>query len=325
MPYLDLTKVKFSKFQIKDRDNAGRTIPFELNPPQQYLHSELMRMARNGKPMWAIVLKARRVGISTDCSFLGVAHCAAFANATAMSVAHRSKNVKSMFRDARAGHSVICNDFGLNALDLRTTHDLTFPHSGGDSRYDIATAKTIEGARGLTLTFLHASEAAFYEQAEDVFTALISTVAYRRDTMILIESTANGKAGNGEAFYGYWMDAVEGKNQFAPVFISWLMDPGCRMDPDVNDVDADDLDDEEKELIKVYGADLWNIAWRRWAIPNRCQGYVERFHVEYPTHPDEAFSSTGDPAFLPEEMKAAESSLKQPAHYFTLEGLTAND
>jgi hypothetical protein len=131
--------------------------------------------------------------------------------------------------------------------------------------------------------------------------------------MILIESTANGKAGFGETFYAYWTEAVEGRNQFTPIFISWLMDPVSRMDPEANDVTNRNLDPEEQELVEVHGADLEQISWRRWAIPNRCQGYTDKFHQEYPTTDQEAFISTGTPAFLPGEMKAAESTLRKPA------------
>jgi hypothetical protein len=309
--YLDLRAVNFSKFRIKHRDRAAQ-VAFEPNPSQLLVIDKLMQQAAEGLPMWAIILKARRVGISTHCSFLNVIHCTAFPNAVAMSVAHRAKNVRAMFRDARAGHTTLCYDCGLDPEQLRTAHELRFPHLDGESLYSIATAKTVEGARGLTVTALHLSEAAFYEQAEDAFTALISTVAYRQDTMILVESTANGKVGAGETFYNYWIEAVEGKNQFTPIFISWLMDPASRMDAEVNNVLPSNLDAEEKELTELYGADLEQISWRRWAIPNRCQGYVDKFHQEYPTTPEEAFVSTGDPAFLPGEMKAAESTLRKP-------------
>lgn len=309
--YLDLRAVNFRKFRIKHRDRAAQ-VPLELNPSQLLVIERLMDQAKRGLPMWAIVLKARRVGISTFCSFLNVAHCTAFPVAVAMSVAHRAKNVRAMFRDARAGHTSLCYDCGLDPEILRTAHELRFPHDEGESLYSIATAKTVEGARGLTVTALHLSEAAFYEQAEDAFTALISTVAYRPDTMIVIESTANGKVGPGETFYTYWTEAVEGKNQFAPIFISWMMDPASRMDPELNGVTESSLDAEERDLVNLHGADLEQISWRRWAIPNRCQGYVDKFHQEYPTTPEEAFISTGDPAFLPGEMKAAESTLRKP-------------
>jgi hypothetical protein len=91
------------------------------------------------------------------------------------------------------------------------------------------------------------------------------------------------------------------------------------MDVEVNNVKRTNLDPEEQDLLNNHGADLEQISWRRWAIPNRCQGYVDKFHQEYPTTPEEAFISTGTPAFLPEEMKAAEGTLRKPRFYGTVE------
>ena len=111
--HLDLHGINYGGFRIKHRDRAQQ-VPLDLNPSQRLVIDRLMEQANQGLPMWGIVLKARRVGISTLCSFLNVIHCTAFANATAMSVAHRAKNVRAMFRDARAGHATLCHDCGLD-------------------------------------------------------------------------------------------------------------------------------------------------------------------------------------------------------------------
>jgi hypothetical protein len=317
---LNLAAVNFSRFRIADRDNPGRTINFDPNPPQDLVHKALINRLTLGEPLWAIILKARRVGISTDIAILNACHCIALPNATAMTVAHRAKNAKAVFLAARNAHQTALQAVGLPWNDYRTQHELTFPHALGDSTLTLATAKTVEGARGMTLTALHLSEAAFYDQAEDAFTALISTVAYKPETMLIIESTANGKSGIGETFYEYWQAAIEGKNNFKPIFISWLMDPGCTMPVEAMGVTDRNLNREEKELVKFHSASLENLSWRRWAIPNRCQGYVDKFHQEFPTTPEEAFITSGDPAFTPEEMSIADKSTRgKPGFYGSIE------
>jgi hypothetical protein len=125
--FLDLRAVNFKGFRIKHRDRAAQ-VPLTLNPSQQLVIDRLMTQCREGRPAWGIILKARRVGISTLCSFLNVVHCTAFANATAMSVAHRAKNVRALFRDARAGHATLCSDCGLDPEEYRTAHELRFAH-----------------------------------------------------------------------------------------------------------------------------------------------------------------------------------------------------
>ena len=47
------------------RDKRGRVIPLRLNAPQLKLYRALAAQYRDGRPMRAIVLKARQMGFST--------------------------------------------------------------------------------------------------------------------------------------------------------------------------------------------------------------------------------------------------------------------
>ena len=316
---LNLRAIDFSRFRIQDLQRPSRTVAFALNPPQRFALQKLIELQDQKKPLWTITLKARRVGFSTFFAILNSCHCIAMSNAIALTVAHRAKNAKAVFSAAQTAHRTILADVGLPFENYRTQHELRFPHAEGESVLTLATAKTVEGARGMTLTALQLSECAFYEQAEDALTALMSTVTYQPETMLNVETTANGKINNGEAFHDLWQDAVEGKNQFVPIFISWLMDPNCQMDPDQMNVRVTNLDSEEKELVKLHGATYPQLSWRRWAIPNKCQGYVDKFHQEYPHTPEVAFITSGDPAFNEDEMKAAEKSCYAPRFMGSIE------
>lgn len=303
---LNLRNINFGKFRIQHIDNPSKLVPLVLNPPQKMAIQMMIELQDKKKPIWTIDLKARRVGFSTLYCIMNAIHCVAFANATAMTVAHRAVPARAVFKSAIGAHQTILSDFGIPFQDYRTQHELRFPHEGGESRLTLATAKTIEGARGMTLTALQLSEAAFYEQAEDAFTALINTVVYQPETLLNIESTANGKAGgDGETFYQHWMDAVEGRNDFTPIFIPWFADPRNQMDPDLQDVKVANLNKEEKELIRLFKVSYAQLAWRRWAIPNKCQNYLDKFHQEFPSTPEEAFISSGDPAFNSDEIAIA--------------------
>lgn len=308
---LNLRAVDWSRFRIQDLEHPSRTVPFELNPPQKYAVSKFIELQDRNRPIWTINLKARRVGFSTLYTILNVIHCVAFPNATALVVAHRAKNAKAVFSPARSSHKTMLGDLGMPYSEYATQHELRFPHSGGESILTLATAKTVEGARGMTLTALQLSEAAFYEQAEDAFTAMLNTVTFQPETMMNIETTANGVAGPGATFHEHWQDAVEGKNDFIPIFIPWFMDIRNKMDPDRQDVKLTNLDKEEKELIKSHKLDYSQISWRRWAIPNKCQNLVEKFHVEYPSTAEEAFTTTGDPAFNQQELDMAQATSRQ--------------
>ena len=59
------------------------------------------------------------------------------------------------------------------------------------------------------------------------------------------------------------------------------------------------LDGHEKELLNKFGEwiGLENLSWRRATISTKCGGSLERFHQEYPSTDQEAFSASGSPVF----------------------------
>ena len=52
------------------------------------------------------------------------------------------------------------------------------------------------------------------------------------------------------------------------------------------------LDKEEMNLMEMHGADLEQLAWRRWKIDTDLNGKVDLFHQEFPTTAQEAFLTT---------------------------------
>lgn len=290
--------------QLKIRDKGGNSVALRPNHCQTLVLKKLLELEEQGKPLWIILLKSRQIGGSTLMEGMLTAHCVAESNARALLAAHQATSSKELF-DRAKGMWESC-PIGRKRPDP-TQRMLTFPHSEGHSTFRHATAGSISGGRGMTLSALHLSEAAFFPG--DSFTALLPTVPYHRNTILCIESTANGKDGPGEAFYRIWCDAIEGRSEFTPVFIPWTEDPECVRDAtDCRDIPCDD---EEKELVKRK-VRKEQIAWRRWALNSRCQGYIERLHAEYPFTWEEAFVASGDPAFTTEEIRYAEQTCQKP-------------
>ena len=81
--------------------------------------------------------------------------------------------------------------------------------------------------------------------------SILPAVSKAPDTVIALESTAQGMTGIGETFYEYWEAANKtGRawNGFTPIFLSWLDDPACvRPDWEAEDAPASDF---EKDLMK---------------------------------------------------------------------------
>lgn len=197
-------------------------------------------------------------------------------------------------------------------------HALDFPFPGGASRYRVISAGVAAKGRGTTQTCVHCSEVAFWPHPE-VLTGLSQAMPDLPDTLWVLESTANGLAGQGKMFYDEWKRAERGESDLAPIFIPWFTIPEYRRAPAVP---MDDWDEEERLLVSLHGIDGEQIAWRRATILTRTQGSTDLFHQEYPSSPDEAFIATGAPAFDRLVLMQQRANIAAPVARMTLEGDT---
>ena len=130
--------------------------------------------------------------------------------------------------------------------------------------------------------------------------------------VIVLESTANGASGS---FYEFWMGdqetgrpgavtleqfkAGERGNGFIKCFRAWFEFP----DSSINLTESQkekleaDLDDDEKELQRVYGCTLGQVAYRRSKVAGECGGDPDLFEQEYPRSPETAFLLSGRTRF----------------------------
>jgi hypothetical protein len=261
-----------------------------------------------------IFLKARRVGLSTLATGLAQAHCIAHPGALARCIAQNAEVAAANFAMA-CGFREDCKELYPGA-PKPTKKTLIWPHSDGpDSTFTHHTAATVHGQRGLTTSFIHMTEAAFYPY-EGAFTSLMNTLSSDRNNAALIETTANGMEGPGEAYYQAWEAAVAGDNEFLPIFLPWWDDPAYQLPEEF----ALDAPRDEYEKFLMTGVKHWKtgkrvkigksqIAWFRETLSAKCEAVIERWRQEYPSTPEEAFVATGNPAFTIEEMQFAEAAV----------------
>ena len=312
---LDLNHVTrfFSRLNIRDRD-AGTLIPFTLR--QQQL--EVIEMAKEHlarrRRLFIIFNKARRVGLSTLATGFGQAHCIAHPGSLARCIAQNAEV-------AAANFSMACT-FREDCRELYpgapkpTKKTLIWPHSDGpDSQFTHHTAATVHGQRGLTSSFLHLTEAAFYPY-EGAFTSLLNTLSMDPNNVCIIESTSNGMEGPGESYYQYWEAAVAKENEFLPIFLPWWDDPAYILPAEL----AADAPRDEYEKFLMTGVKHWRtgkrvelgkdrIAWFRDTLSTKCEGIIEKWRAEYPATSEESFIATGNPAFTIEEIQFAENAV----------------
>lgn len=166
--------------------------------------------------------------------------------------------------------------------------ELVFNNQNGtglDSKIKCMTAGGKGIGRSDTFTALHLSELAFWEgNKKEIMTGLLQAVPNTPESMIIIESTANGF----EYFKDMWDRAVAGKSDFYPLFIGWN-----ELEEYSMPYTGFELTKEERDLQKQYSLTLDQLTWRRWCIENNCSGDINQFKQEYPICPEEAFLSTG--------------------------------
>lgn len=310
---LDRAELILSRLPIRDR-YSRRLVPFRLKWAQRQILAAARRQQAKGRPVRIIILKARRIGGSAFTDGFSVLHAMESETALGLIVAHQFKSSAGLFEvpltmldRALPGKFPLSKACGIT----HTKHVITIPHKGGsEATISLATAGAVSGAggRGLSFTFLHLSEAAYFPGVQP-FTSLLPTVPYDPSTWIVIESTANGRVGPGAAFYDYWQKACEGRNDYEPVFAPWHKDPSYIRPADGGQPPYDEY---EQWLIDEFQCTPEQIAWWRATLETECKGTLQIMQQEYPASAEEAFVATGDPTFESAERSYVRDMICEP-------------
>jgi hypothetical protein len=313
---LDLAKAEtlLARLPIRQKE-TGTPVPFKLNPLQQRSFNLIADWIKKGNLFRVIWLKSRRIGISALIDAIAYCHGLERPNTEGLIVAHQQRSSKAIFRVPTDLHNAMRQRIEMPEA---TEHRITIPHRKGKSTLAIATAGSVEAGRGMTLSFTHLSEAAFFKLGAVPFTAMLSAVSDSPETIIGVESTANGMEGPGEIFYDFWGDSVMGQTDYLPIFLSWIEDLSCRRDPtEAADAPQGEYERDLMTGVKAQNGDIIKcdksqIAWMRYILYNKCQGRMEKFQAEYPWCPEVAFVATGNPAFTMDEVSLARETVMPP-------------
>jgi hypothetical protein len=153
----------------------------------------------------------------------------------------------------------------------------------------VGTAAAEAVGRSKTIQLFHGSEAAFWKNAKGHFAGVLQAVPDMAGTEVILESTANGPAGE---FHQRWQRAEAGIGDYQAIFIPWFWsDEYRRPVPEGFRLDA-----EEAETAALHGLDLEQMAWRRAKLAELKDPML--FMQEYPATAAEAFQATGHDGFI---------------------------
>ncbi|MFH1111001.1 MAG: hypothetical protein V1790_17650 [Planctomycetota bacterium] len=280
------------------RDKKGVSVPLDLWPAQKRLDEVIERQRERKRPVRVVVLKARQVSFSVGVASEFFRRVAFTPGQQCFVVSEKYDSAKNLFgyyqqfqESYRAARG-----FALPPLVKDNEERLEWSNS---SYIQVKSADAVVVGRSFNLRFLHLSEFAFWRDPATVQTALMQAVPDDADTMVIVESTANGVGGE---FYDLWKQATnpKGGSEWVPVFFGWNEHPEYRR-PFRDDREKIELERsltrEEKDLQQQHSLVLEQLNWRRWWIANQCKNSEDRFHQEMPISPEEAFLTSGRPRF----------------------------
>lgn len=300
---------------VKIRDKAGNIIDFIINEPQQRLYDIIKKLKEEKKPIRIVILKARQMGFSTLTESILFKETTTKFNVNTGIITHQDEATTNLFNMSKRIYDYLPDEM-KPALKNSNAKELIFDNEQGTglkSKIKCMTAGGKGVGRSDTFNNLHISELAFWPGDKKVtLTGLLQAVPNLSNTIVIIESTANGF----EYFKEIWDKAVKGENDFIPLFVGWNELKEYAMP-----YTGFELTLDEKELQIKYNLTLEQLSWRRWCIKNNCGGDIETFKQEYPINPFEAFISTGSCYFNKEiiinRIKEIENNQPLKVGYFS--------
>lgn len=289
---------------------TGVPVPFRLNAPQKRVLGVIEDMRRRGRPIRLIMLKARQWGGSTLIQiYMAWMQLVRREGWNSLICAH----VKDASAQIRGMYSQLLREYP-EGMKRGGPKDWTFvPFERSQSvcwiparraQVAIATSLSPNTLRGSNFAMAHLSEVAFWADgderaASEIVRTVSGSVAREADTMVVMESTANG---TDNFFYHEWQRAVEGKSDKTPVFVPWHEIDIYRrvLLPHERAAAEASLDDYERRLLDG-GVELERVAW--YHEKRREYATHEAMMAEFPSTAEEAFANAGfDRLLRPDEV-----------------------
>lgn len=319
---------------LQIRNKRAEIIPLKLNQAQQIVMDIVERDDELGIPKRYIVLKARQMGLSTLFEGLIFHDTSTNENKNSLIIAHEEPASQNLFQMSKLYYENLpdlirpmkkySNGKILSFENPETDENKKQGNAGLRSKISIATAGTGEVGRSATIHNLHVSELAFFPDPKTTMLGLLQCVPDEANTMIVLESTANGV---GDYFHELWVKAVKGENEFVPIFLPWFIDLSytrpfrskSEKQQFIDEVESTSINNNgetvytyEHELMKKHNLTYEQLNWRKYTIANKCQGDEMLFMQEYPSTPEEAFISTGRPKFSLKALKKYQTITQEP-------------
>lgn len=289
--------------RIKDK-STGQDVPFLLNHGQRKLLRLMESQRLSGEPIRIILLKARQWGGSTltqiYMAWFQLFRKTGWHSVIAAHLSSSSANIKGMYSKLLENLPGWCSD---NKLDFQPFERMqsTSIIKSRNNKVTIGSAESPNSIRGMDITMAHLSEVAFWadtprKKATDLIRSITSPILPQADSIIVMESTANGV---GDYFHTEYINSKQGNTDKKALFVAWfeIEQYSLPMKEEEYQTFYDTLSDYELFLWNS-GATLESIKWYR--TKRKEYQNDSDMMAEYPTNDIEAFALSGERAFQAE-------------------------
>jgi hypothetical protein len=290
---------------------GGERIPFIFNHAQRRLGTGLEAEKKTFGMVRALIPKARRMGVSTEIGGRYFHQTATMFGRRAQVVAHRADSASNLHKEIKEFYNGLPSSV-RPSISASNAYELVFDKL--KSLYKVASADGGDIGRSDDFHLLHLSEAAFFDNTEDLSSGLLQTVQNLPGTEICMESTGNGQSG---MFYNMCEEAHRAGNKgpWRIHFLPWTVMPEYRTEVPLGWKASADFE----QYAKLHGLDREQLYWfwlQNYTIATMNGGQAEKVHPltrqEYPAMYSECFMADSTMDFFAASLVAA-AMVRKPA------------
>lgn len=267
-------------------------VPFKLNHAQLILanHCAPYLFEKDWKRAKIIVLKSRKMGVSTFFAALDYWFMREMGGCGVFVIADKNKHTENIYR-------MITLFWEKDELPGKPTGKTISRNKQGlflsnRSMLEMDSGETKHPATSQTIHVVHMSENSKWPQIIDAETSILNSVARSGFVWLVKESTACG--------INKWktdcMAALEKKSTWEFIFLEWVDMEDCAIQLTEEEQHSFPLTGDEMELMETFSLSLENIKFRREKVG---EIGLAKFRQEFPMHAREPFDISTSSYFDP--------------------------
>ncbi len=309
--------------RIKQKNGGGLDFPFLLNAPQRKLIGEFEKMREADLPIRIILVKARQWGGSTATQiYMLWIQLMRRMGYNSLIIGHQNSGTEEVINMAKTALDCYPRALLSDPSDPMPDKEKVYLNAGlsrcaikiprRNFRIKAGSAERPDSSRGGDYALVHLTEVGLWRKTlgkrpQDIMRAATSGVLLQSETMIVLESTANGV---GTFFHSEYLAAKSGKSLYRPVFVAWheiekytlaIADRRAFAEQLWENRNNDFVDSNRE----VSGHYLWSL-WEAGASLDAIAWYInarkgvddtDTMMAEYPSNDTEAFVNSGANVF----------------------------